>query len=57
VRLDSDPYTVASKQVSITGGTDLSYFNWLAFVLFSFALMEASVFGAGYFLFKKGSIK
>jgi hypothetical protein len=41
VRADDDPFTEAAKSGTITsdGGVDLSFFGWLSWLAFSFALI------------------
>lgn len=50
VRGDDDPFTVASKQGTITNesGVDMSYFAWLSWLTFSFALISALVLGISF---------
>jgi hypothetical protein len=50
VRADDDPFNVAAKEGTITddSGTDLSFFAWLSWLAFSFALIGAAVLGLSY---------
>jgi hypothetical protein len=53
VRADDDPYTVVSKSGGVgNDGLDLSFFNWLGFVFFSFSFIAAVVFVACFIYLK-----
>jgi hypothetical protein len=53
VRADNDPFNVAAKEGSISedpeeAGMDLSFFAWLSWLAFSFALIAALVFSSSF---------
>lgn len=51
VRADDDPFNVAAKEGNISdedSGIDMSFFGWLSWLAFSFAVIGGMVLGVAY---------